>query len=90
MSDGPASGGPASGGPANGEAQQPLLRVVRGDPTVEELAALTVVIATRRAGPSTAQTAEPRPRSAWGSAARASRPVLRPGPDAWRMSGLPR
>ena len=63
----------------------PLLRVVRGDPTPEELAALIAVVSAR-AGVSEA-TPEPA-RSLW------SRPVLRqpltPGPGAWRASSLPR
>ncbi len=67
---------------------QPLLRVVRGNPSAEELAALVAVVAAR------ASAAEPAPRARplWG------RPVLRPaathqltpGPGAWRASGLPR
>jgi len=62
----------------------PLLRVVRGNPTPEELAALVAVISTRG-------SAEPEPapvRSLW------ARPVLRTalphGPGAWRASSLPR
>ena len=63
---------------------QPLLRVVSGSPSAEELAALIAVVAAR------ASAAEPAPpvRPLWG------RPVLRraltPGPGAWHASGLPR
>ena len=62
----------------------PLLRVVRGTPTDEELAALTVVVAAlsqRRPG------RRPTPVGAWASSADALRPQLRPGPGAWRASG---
>ena len=64
---------------------RPLLRVVRGDPSAEELAALVAVLAARASTPAPAATPAP---SLWG------RPVLRsplhPGPGAWRASGLPR
>ena len=68
---------------------RPLLRVVRGDPSPDELAALVAVVAARAA---VAADAEPPRRPLWG------RPVLRPtltcgltpGPGAWRASGLPR
>jgi hypothetical protein len=65
-------------------AARPLLRVVRGDATAEELAALIAVLTARG-------SAEPDPepvRSLW------ARPSLRqpltPGPGAWRASALPR
>ena len=63
---------------------QPLLRVVRGEPTAEELAALTVVVAAlaqrrhRRA---------PTPLGGWASFADAQRRPLQPGPGGWRASG---
>jgi hypothetical protein len=64
---------------------RPLLTVVRGEPTPEQLAALTAVVAARASGGGDAP-APPRP--LW------SRPVLRsplsPGAGAWRASGLPR
>lgn len=70
---------------------QPLLRVVRGAPTAEELAALVGVLMAR----SSAGTAAPPPESAW---VRLARPgaitpsglPARPGPGAWRASALPR
>jgi hypothetical protein len=66
------------------EQVQPLLRVVRGDPTPEELAALIAVVSSRGGG-----LDEPAPqRSLWG------RPSLRQplatGPGAWKASSLPR
>jgi len=64
---------------------EPLFRVVRGTPTDVELAALSVVLATR-----THPVDEPTPArqgpTAWAASARGGRPVGRPGPDAWRMS----
>ena len=64
---------------------QPLLRVVRGTPSAEELAALVAVVAGRA---SAAAEPEPRRRPLWGRPV--LRPVLTPGPGAWRASGLPR
>jgi hypothetical protein len=66
--------------------ERPGLRIVRGDPTPEEVAALVAVIGARAAG----STAPPSPaRSAWGDPARAVRRSLHPGPDGWRASGRP-
>jgi hypothetical protein len=63
---------------------QPVLRIVRGNPSAEELAALIAVVSSRGA-------AEPDPtpaRSLWAT------PLLRrpltPGPGAWRASSLSR
>jgi len=68
-------------------AEQPALRIVRGEPTPEELAALVVVLAGRSAA-SSSVTGEPRP--LWRSRGRNVRPPLAPGPGAWRASALPR
>lgn len=64
---------------------KPLLRVVRGNPTPEELAALVAVIAASSA------TAEPPPvgRGEWSSRRRLHGAPLRPGRCAWRASALP-
>ncbi len=65
---------------------EPLLRVVKGDPTPEELAALVAVVGVRRgAGAAPA----PRPRPLWGHPAAAMRRPHRAGPGAWRASALP-
>jgi hypothetical protein len=64
---------------------RPLLRVVRGDPTPEELAALVAVLAARSAAPAPA----PRLRSAWADPARRLGLTHRAGPGAWRRSALP-
>jgi hypothetical protein len=65
--------------------ERPGLRVVRGDPTAEELAALVTVLVTR-----SGETAEPaRGRSAWNDPARLVRRPLGHGPGGWRSSALP-
>lgn len=64
-----------------------LFRVVRGTPTDEELAALTVVLTAKAAGGPA--PAEP-PRSAWASYWARRRAPLTPGDGAWRASALPR
>jgi hypothetical protein len=64
--------------------QRPLLRVVRGEPSAEELAALTVVVAAlsqRR------ERRRPTPVGAWASHAGAHRRPLLPGPGGWRAAG---
>jgi hypothetical protein len=77
--------------PSIGEDTPPLITVVRGEPTPDQLAALVAVVCSLRriAGeewedPSPAVEDEP---SLWG------RPVMRTapaaGPGAWRASGLP-
>ncbi|HLK95801.1 MAG TPA: acyl-CoA carboxylase epsilon subunit [Nocardioidaceae bacterium] len=67
--------------------RRPLLRVVRGEPTAEELAALVAVVAARSVAAQAVRPADPR--SAWGHPARAVRGAHRPGPDGWRRSALP-
>jgi hypothetical protein len=61
------------------------LKVIRGDATPEELAAVVAVLAASGGG--AAAEEEPAPRSEW------ARPQLRqplppPGPGAWVTSGL--
>jgi len=63
---------------------RPLLRVVRGDPTPEELAALIAVVSSRGGA---VEEAAPH-RSLW--AAPQLRRPLSPGPGAWTASALPR
>ena len=63
----------------------PLLTVLRGDPTPEQLAALVAVLAARAAEQA---PAAPAPRALW--AVPVLRSPLSPGPGAWRASGLPR
>ncbi|MDR8408532.1 acyl-CoA carboxylase subunit epsilon [Nonomuraea sp. 3-1Str] len=65
---------------------KPHLRIVRGDATPEEIAALVAVLATR-AAPSR-PSAAPSPQM-WRNPARRMRKPLSPGKAAWRMSALP-
>ena len=63
---------------------EPLLRVVKGEPSAEELAALTVVVAAlsqRR------PRRRPTPVGAWASRADVVRTPLHPGPGGWRAAG---
>ncbi|MER7357632.1 MULTISPECIES: acyl-CoA carboxylase subunit epsilon [Nonomuraea] len=62
------------------------LRIVRGDATAEEIAALVAVVATRHA--QAERPAEPKNES-WRNPARAMRKPLAPGKSAWRNSALP-
>ncbi len=69
------------------EAQEPTtprLRVVKGDPTPEELAALVAVVAARNAA--AAASERPKPRSEWGHPVRLHRGPHRVGPGQWRAS----
>ncbi len=66
---------------------EPVLRVVKGDLTPEELAALVAVVAARNAAAAhAAARATGRPRSEWGHPARMVRRPHRIGPDQWRRS----
>jgi Acyl-CoA carboxylase epsilon subunit len=69
-----------------GRSGRPYLRVVRGDATPEELAALVAVLLSRSAE---ADAAPAPPRSAWSDRSRQLRRPLYPGPGAWRRSALP-
>ena len=72
--------------PPNTVSERPVLRVVRGEPTDEELAALVGALAVvRRPAPVPAA-----PRSAWSMRASQLRSnQLHAGPNAWRNSALP-
>ena len=65
--------------------EQPLLRVVRGEPTAEELAALVAVVTAR----ATASRPETTPVSVWTDRSRLVRSCPAAGPGAWRASGWP-
>jgi hypothetical protein len=66
--------------------REPVLRVVRGDATPEEIAAVVAVLMSSRSADDEA-AAEPA-RSAWSDRAAFLRRPLYPGPGAWRRSGL--
>jgi hypothetical protein len=63
-----------------------LLRVVKGEPTAEELAALVGVLASL-GGPA---VTPPPPAPVWNSPRRLHRVVPPHGEGGWRSSGLPR
>jgi hypothetical protein len=65
----------------------PLLSVLRGEPTPDELAAVLVVLASRRPAQPADEDKHP---SLWSSPGQALQAPLFPGPGAWRASGLPR
>jgi hypothetical protein len=68
------------------DAGRPVLRVVRGDATPEEIAALVAVLMSRP----TLDRPSPRPApSAWAERSRLLRRPAFPGPSAWRRSALP-
>ena len=67
--------------------EQSFLRVVRGEPTPEEIGALVAVL-TARARPAGGSAPRER-RSAWSDPARRLRRPLPHGPGAWRASALP-
>jgi hypothetical protein len=84
---GPLTGPQPAGGDRPEAPDRPVLRIVRGEPTEAEVAALVTVVAALGTGTGTA--AAP-PRSQWRNRARNIRPAIGPGPGAWRASGLPR
>ncbi|MFL6089223.1 MAG: acyl-CoA carboxylase epsilon subunit [Aeromicrobium sp.] len=80
-------GADASGSVGDEVADQPvkpILRVVKGDLTAEELAALVAVVAASGAAPARKQKA----RSEWGHPAHQMRGWHRRGRDAWHRSAF--
>lgn len=66
----------------------PLLRVVSGNPSPEELAALIAVVAAAAGSGETSP--EPSAGSQWATPARLHRGAVHPGPaGSWWASGLP-
>jgi Acyl-CoA carboxylase epsilon subunit len=65
----------------------PVLRVIRGDATPEEIAAVVAVLLSRPASPGVAPSRSAP--SAWADRSRLLRRPLFPGPGAWRRSALP-
>jgi len=72
--------------PDEGAPARPVLRIVRGDPSPEELAALTAVLAAASAGSGEPEEASG-PSSVWVERESLVRRPLTPGPNAWRTSG---
>ena len=83
-------------GPRAGGNEQPFLRVVRGNPTADELAAVTVVLAARARAAAAASAAArseastTRRSSAWSARSRLLRESVSPSPGGWKRSALPR
>jgi hypothetical protein len=72
------------------ESPVPYLRVVRGDASPEEIAALVAALAAVAAARAAAAAAERRPaRPQWNAPARLLSAPVRPGAGAWRHSALP-
>ena len=67
--------------------ERPHLRIVKGNPSDEELAALVAVVTTLG---SAGEEEKPRQRSAWSDRRVMVREPLAHGHGAWRASGLPR
>jgi Acyl-CoA carboxylase epsilon subunit len=65
----------------------PVLSVLRGELTPDELAALLVVLASRQP---TQPVAPGKPPSLWSAPGQMLQAPLFPGSGAWRASGLPR
>jgi hypothetical protein len=76
---------------ADGESRHPTLRIIRGDATAEEIAALLAVLCARagRVSASSARAGTSRARPAWNDRSPLLRAPLRPGPGAWRSSAWP-
>ena len=72
----------------NEQPTPPLLRVIRGDATPEEVAALVAVLAA--SAPGAVGTSAPPTPSRWVDRVGHLRRPLEHGPGAWRASALPR
>lgn len=68
-----------------GPDEQPFLRVIRGDASPEEVAAIVAVLATLQAEGSAAARRRPE----WNHYRRGHRTSFRRGPGGWRASALP-
>jgi hypothetical protein len=76
---------------ADPQISPPFLRVVRGNPTPEELAAVTVVLAAKaRAAAAAGQATKTSGSSEWAARSRLMRASVSPGPGGWKRSAFPR
>lgn len=78
----------AAGDAAGGEGTAAVLKVVRGQPSPEELAALVAVVMSRASAPGAEQTA-PRKASGWTDRSRYMHAPATRSPGGWRASGFP-
>jgi hypothetical protein len=65
----------------------PLLRIVKGDPTPEEVAALVAVVSAMANAAAEQSAKGKQPRAEWSARHRLVRRTLHHGPGAWRASG---
>ena len=63
--------------------QPPVLRVITGNPTAEEMAAIIAVVSQRQ---TVREVAEPTKLTTWGDPRQHMRQHLPVGPHAWRQS----
>ena len=75
---------------ASAAAPTPVLQVVKGEPTPEELAALVTVVSAGATASDAAAANEPERASDWASYWRNVRRPLQHGPGRWRASAHPR
>lgn len=75
-------------GPSTPEERRAAFRVLSGEPSDAELAALTVVLAAATAAPP--DQVAPTVPDRWSDPATRFRAPLHPGPGAWRASTRPR
>ena len=68
------------------EQPPPLLRIVKGDPTPEEVAALVSVVCAMSAGAAEAAAKREAPKPEWSAHHRKLRATHRHGAGAWRAS----
>ncbi|WP_225847609.1 acyl-CoA carboxylase subunit epsilon [Streptomyces sp. HPF1205] len=95
--DGAANGSGSGGGAREREEREerPVadiveIKVERGHPTPEELAAVVALVQARAAASVPDEEAGPRRLNGWNTPARTvPRGIPRPGPGAWRMSVWP-
>jgi len=79
-------------GAEQGVAATPEIRVVHGNPTAEEIAVVTAVLAATvaaSASRSSNDRGSDHRRSGWTSRERAIGAPMRPGPGRWRASAFP-
>ncbi|MBM7790771.1 acyl-CoA carboxylase subunit epsilon [Tenggerimyces flavus] len=72
------------------EETRPVLRVVKGDPTPEELAALVAVVQARASSASGPPAVGREEKSGWAAYWRSVRQPVQHGPGGWRASARPR
>ena len=68
------------------ESAPPLLRIVKGNPSPEETAALVAVVSAMAGAATEAAAQEQAPRPEWSARHRMLRGPHRHGPGAWRAS----